>query len=59
MKKKLLLFLIPILFLVGCEMGNSPKSRIDSLMMKYQSLDGDISSGISNIFCLIIIAHHS
>ena len=49
MRKRLLLFLIPILFLVGCEMGNSPKARIDSLMMKYQKLDGDIASGISNI----------
>ena len=48
-KKKLLLLFVPILFLVGCEMGNTPKSRIENLMMKYQKLDGDIASGISNI----------
>ena len=49
MKKKIILILIPVLFLVGCEMGNSPTAKIENLMMKYQKLDGDITSGISNI----------
>ena len=49
MKRKILLFLIPLLFLVGCEMSNTPKAKIENLMMKYQKLDGDISSGINNI----------
>lgn len=49
MKRKILLFLIPLLFLVGCEMSNTPKGRVESLMMKYQKVDIDISNGINNI----------
>ena len=49
MKKKLLLLLIPILFLVGCEMGNTPTSKIENLLMKYQKTDEDIISGINDV----------
>ena len=47
--KKLLLLLIPILFLVGCEMGNTPTSKIENLLMKYQKTDEDIISGINGV----------
>ena len=50
-KKKLLLFALPILFLVlvGCEMANTPTSKVETLFTKYQKLDTDIDNGINNI----------
>ena len=50
-KKKLLLFALPILFiiLVGCEMANTPTSKVEDLFTKYQKLDTDIDNGIDNI----------
>ena len=43
MKKKLLLLVIPILFLVvGCTMANTPTSKVEDLFTKYQKLDNDI-----------------
>lgn len=49
MKKKLLLFVIPILFLVGCSMSNTPTSKVEDLFTKYQTLDTDINTGINNV----------
>lgn len=49
MKKKILLFLIPLLFLTGCEMGNTPTSKIENLLMKYQKVDNDIQNGITEV----------
>ena len=51
LKKKLLLFALPILFtfLVGCEMANTPTSKVEDLFTKYQKLDTDIDNGINNI----------
>ena len=50
-KNKLLLFALPILFiaLVGCEMANTPTSKVENLFTKYQKLDNDIDNGIDNI----------
>ena len=50
-KKKLLLFALPILFIfvVGCEMANTPTSKVEDLFTKYQKLDTDIDNGINNI----------
>ena len=50
-KKKLLLFALSILsiFLVGCEMANTPTSKVEDLFTKYQKLDTDIDNGINNI----------
>ena len=45
--------LIFVLFLlVGCSINNSPSSRVEDLMMKYQIVDDDISSGIDDIMVL-------
>ena len=49
MKKKLLVLVIPILFLVACTMANTPTSKVEELFNKYQTLDEDIDSGINNI----------
>ena len=50
MKQKLLLLLVvPVFFLVGCTMANTPTSRVEDLFTKYQKLDNDIDSGINKI----------
>lgn len=49
MKKKLLLFIIPIFFLIGCDMANTPTSKVEELFNKYQTLDEDIDTGIEDI----------
>lgn len=49
MKKKLLLVAIPLLFLVGCAMDNTPTSKVEDLFTKYLTLDADIKSGIDSI----------
>ena len=47
MKKKLILLSLFLFMLVGCSMGNNPKSKVEEVMMKYQKVDGDIMSGIN------------
>lgn len=49
MKKKLLLFVLPIILLVGCTMTNTPTSKVEDLFNKYQTLDADINTGINTI----------
>ena len=45
MKKKLLLLLyaLPIFLLIGCEMANTPTSKVENLFTKYQKIDTDIN----------------
>ena len=50
MKNKiLLLFILSILLLVGCQMANTPTSKVEVLFYKYQTVDNDINTGITNI----------
>ena len=48
MKKILLLFMF-LLILVGCSLSNSPTSKVEDLLMKYQMLDKDIKSEINDV----------
>lgn len=49
MKKKFILFGIILFLLVGCSMLNTPTSKVEELLTKYQRLDTDISSAINNV----------
>ena len=49
MKKKLLLFALPMFLLIGCEMANTPTSKVENLFTKYQKVDTDIDKGIDSI----------
>lgn len=48
MKKILGLFMF-LLLLVGCSLSNSPTSKVEDLLSKYQRLDSDIQSGIDSV----------
>ena len=47
MKKVFSLFVL--LFLFGCSLNNSPTSKVEELLNKYQMLDADIKSEIDSI----------
>ena len=49
MKKKIILLGITIFLLIGCSMSNTPTSKVEDLLSKYQRLDADISNGIDSI----------
>ena len=51
MKKYLFFFISLILtfFLFGCNLGNTPSSKVEDLMMKYQKLDEDITTDIKDV----------
>lgn len=49
MKKKILLFVVPILLLIGCSMSNTPTSKVEELFTKYQKLDTDITTNIDDV----------
>ena len=48
MKKKLLLLVLPFL-LFACSMSNTPTSKVEDLLTKYQRVDNDISLGIDTV----------
>ena len=48
MKKIILLLIMPFL-LLGCNINNTPTSKVEELMTKYQSLDTQIEEEIENI----------
>ena len=47
--KKILSIFIFLLLLVGCSLSNSPTSKVEELLSKYQTLDSDIQSGIDDV----------
>ena len=47
--KKIILLFIFLLLLVGCSLSNSPTSRVEDLLSKYQTLDKDIKKGIDEV----------
>lgn len=50
MKKKLILFAIPVLLLlVACAIDNTPTSKVENLFSKYQKMDNDIDSEIESV----------
>ena len=38
-----------IFFLFGCNLGNTPTSKVEDLLMKYQKLDEDITNDINEV----------
>lgn len=47
---KKLLILIPIIIgSIGCSLNNTPTSKVEELMAKYQSLDNDIKDEIEDV----------
>ncbi len=49
MKKKIILFGIIMFLLIGCSMSNTPTSKVEEILMKYQRLDNDIKTAIDNV----------
>ena len=49
MKKKIILLAVTLFLLVGCNMSNTPTSKVEELLSKYQKVDTDISSAISDV----------
>lgn len=49
MKKKIIFLTIFAFLLIGCSMSNTPTSKVEELLSKYQRLDNDISMGINSV----------
>lgn len=47
--KKILSLFIFLLLLVGCSLSNTPTSKVEELLGKYQTLDNDIKNGIDDV----------
>ena len=47
--KKILSIFIFLLLLVGCSLSNTPTSKVEDLLNKYQRLDSDIEKGIDTV----------
>ncbi len=48
MKKIILLFML-LSFLVGCSLANTPTSKVEDLITKYQKVDSEITTNIDDI----------
>lgn len=46
---RIILPLFFLIFITGCDLGNTPTSKVEDLMSKYQMLDNDIRNGIDNV----------
>lgn len=47
--KKIMLLIMFLSFLVGCSLANTPTSRVEDLLSKYQKVDNEIKMQINNI----------
>lgn len=47
--KKIISMFILLLLLVGCSLSNTPNSKVEELLSKYQMLDSDIKEGINTV----------
>lgn len=47
--KKIISMFIFLLLLVGCSLSNTPTSKVEDLLSKYQMLDSDIKAGIDDV----------
>ena len=47
--KKIISMFIFLLLLVGCSLSNTPTSKVEELLSKYQMLDSDIKEGINTV----------
>ncbi len=47
--KKIFLLITIVLLIAGCSIYNTPTSKVEDLLMKYQKLDNDISIDIDNV----------
>lgn len=47
--KKIILVFTFLLLLIGCSLSNSPTSKVEDLLTKYQTLDKDIEKDIDNV----------
>ena len=49
MKKKICILSVLLLLLVGCGVANSPTSKVEEILMKYQKVDSDIETEINDV----------
>lgn len=50
MKKKIIILLISIIGIIsGCDLNNTPTSKVEELLMNYQMLDNNISTSYTNL----------
>lgn len=47
--KKIILLFIFLSFLIGCSLANTPTSKVEDLISKYQKVDDEISADIDDI----------
>ena len=47
--KKILAVFVFLVLLVGCSLANTPTSKVEELLTKYQTLDKDIKTGIDEV----------
>ena len=47
--KKIISIFIFLIILVGCSLSNTPTSKVEELLMKYQTLDKDIKDNINEV----------
>lgn len=49
MKKRLLFLVVPVFFLLACTVSNTPTSKVEALLSKYQKVDNEIKTEIENM----------